>query len=227
MAKKHTKNDEEEEWVYDPVKEIVGNKAAEKVIWSTKSLELAVAGIKKGMPLKANPFCGKNTKLLKPNLVYKRTKEEIDDYIKCMQDPIYFASLCYLMTPKGLKPCVLRDYQVEYLKHLKEHRFSTFLSCRQSGKSFLSIDKITILIPFNIYELYKKVNYNNEKQTIRFYKKLINMIEKYEYNIYENSIIITIPAYELFNCFNNSIIWKIRYMIYNAIVKIESNEKGK
>ena len=227
MAKKHTKNDEEEEWVYDPVKEIVGNKAAEKVIWSTKSLELAVAGIKKGMPLKANPFCGKNTKLLKPNLVYKRTKEEIDDYIKCMQDPIYFASLCYLMTPKGLKPCVLRDYQVEYLKHLKEHRFSTFLSCRQSGKSFLSIDKITILIPFNIYELYKKVNYNNEKQTIRFYKKLINMIEKYEYNIYENSIIITIPAYELFNCFNNSIIWKIRYMIYNAIVKIESDEKGK
>mgnify|MGYP003538271475 CR=1 FL=1 len=227
MAKKHTKNDEEEEWVYDPVKEIVGNKAAEKVIWSTKSLELAVAGIKKGMPLKANPFCGKNTKLLKPNLVYKRTKEEIDDYIKCMQDPIYFASLCYLMTPKGLKPCVLRDYQVEYLKHLKEHRFSTFLSCRQSGKSFLSIDKITILIPFNIYELYKKVNYNNEKQTVRFYKKLINMIEKYEYNIYENSIIITIPAYELFNCFNNSIIWKIRYMIYNAIVKIESNEKGK
>jgi len=227
MAKKHTNNDEEEEWVYDPVKEIVGNKAAEKVIWSTKSLELAVAGIKKGMPLKANPFCGKNTKLLKPNLVYKRTKEEIDDYIKCMQDPIYFASLCYLMTPKGLKPCVLRDYQVEYLKHLKEHRFSTFLSCRQSGKSFLSIDKITILIPFNIYELYKKVNYNNEKQTIRFYKKLINMIEKYEYNIYENSIIITIPAYELFNCFNNSIIWKIRYMIYNAIVKIESDEKGK
>lgn len=227
MAKKHTNNDEEEEWVYDPVKEIVGNKAAEKVIWSTKSLELAVAGIKKGMPLKANPFCGKNTKLLKPNLVYKRTKEEIDDYIKCMQDPIYFASLCYLMTPKGLKPCVLRDYQVEYLKHLKEHRFSTFLSCRQSGKSFLSIDKITILIPFNIYELYKKVNYNNEKQTVRFYKKLINMIEKYEYNIYENSIIITIPAYELFNCFNNSIIWKIRYMIYNAIVKIESNEKGK
>lgn len=227
MAKKHTKNDEEEEWVYDPVKELVGNKAAEKVIWSTKSLELAVAGIKKGMPLKANPFCGKNTKLLKPNLVYKRTKEEIDDYIKCMQDPIYFASLCYLMTPKGLKPCVLRDYQVEYLKHLKEHRFSTFLSCRQSGKSFLSIDKITILIPFNIYELYKKVNYNNEKQTVRFYKKLINMIEKYEYNIYENSIIITIPAYELFNCFNNSIIWKIRYMIYNAIVKIESYEKGK
>lgn len=132
---KQDKNKQQEEWVYDPVKEIVGNKAAEKVIWSTKSLQMAVDGLKKGMPLKANPFCGKNTKLLKPNLVYKRTKEEIDDYIRCMQDPIYFASLCYLMTPNGLKPCVLRDYQVEYLKHLKDHRFSIFLSCRQSGKS--------------------------------------------------------------------------------------------
>lgn len=132
-----TKQDKnkQEEWVYDPVKEIVGNKAAEKVIWSTKSLQMAVEGLKKGMPLKANPFCGKNTKLLKPNLVYKRTKEEIDDYIRCMQDPIYFASLCYLMTPNGLKACELRDYQVEYLKHLKDHRFSIFLSCRQSGKS--------------------------------------------------------------------------------------------
>ena len=132
---KQDKNKQQEEWVYDPVKEIVGNKAAEKVIWSTKSLQMAVDGLKKGMPLKANPFCGKNTKLLKPNLVYKRTKEEIDDYIRCMQDPIYFASLCHLMTPNGLKPCVLRDYQVEYLKHLKDHRFSIFLSCRQSGKS--------------------------------------------------------------------------------------------
>ena len=227
MGKKHNKNGEEEEWVYDPVKEIVGNKAAEKVIWSTKSLELAVDGLKKGMPLKANPFCGKNTKLLKPNLVYKRTKEEIDDYIRCMQDPIYFASLCYLMTPKGLKPCVLRDYQIDYLKHLKDHRFSAFLSCRQSGKSALSIYKITILIPFNIYELYKNANKNDNVKNVKFYKKICKLVKKYEYNIYENSIIITIPAYELFNCFNNSIIWKIRYMIYNKIVKIESNEKGK
>ena len=44
------------------------------------------------LPLKANPFIGKNAKLLKSELVYKRTEEEIDDYIKCKEDPIYFAS---------------------------------------------------------------------------------------------------------------------------------------
>ena len=52
-----------------------------------------------------------------------------------MQDPVYFASKCYLMTPKGLQPCILRDYQEDYLNHVKNNRFSIFLSCRQSGKS--------------------------------------------------------------------------------------------
>ena len=52
-----------------------------------------------------------------------------------MKDPVYFASKCYLMTPEGLKPCILRDYQIDYLRHLQKNRFSIFLSCRQSGKS--------------------------------------------------------------------------------------------
>ena len=129
MAKK------EFEYEFDPVKYEKNGKEAEKVIWSTKSLNAAVKAINEGLPLKANPFCGKNTQLLKPDLVYKRTEEEINDYIKCMQDPVYFASKCYLMTPQGLQPCVLRDYQEDYLNHVKNNRFSIFLSCRQSGKS--------------------------------------------------------------------------------------------
>ena len=120
---------------YNPVKEIKGGVEASKVIWSTKSLNAAVDALTKGLPLKANPFCGTNTKLLKPELVYKRTQEELDDYIKCMNDPIYFAEKCFLMTPNGLSKVTLRDYQVDYLNHLKNNKFSIFLSCRQSGKS--------------------------------------------------------------------------------------------
>lgn len=129
MAKK------EFEYEYDPVKYDKGGKEAEKVIWTTKSLDAAVKALNEGLPLKANPFIGKNTKLLKPDLLYKRTQEEIDDYIHCMEDPIYFGSKCFLMTPEGLQPCVLRDYQEDYLNHVKNNRFSIFLSCRQSGKS--------------------------------------------------------------------------------------------
>lgn len=135
MVKENNKRYDDLEYEYDPVKEQKDGKAAAAVIWSTKSLNRAIEGIKKGLPLKANPFIGKNTKLLKPDLVFKRTDEEIADYARCMQDPIYFASKCFLMTPTGLRPVELRDYQIAYIKHLKENRFSIFLSCRQSGKS--------------------------------------------------------------------------------------------
>ena len=120
---------------YNPVKEIKGGTEASQVVWSTKSLNAAVDALKKGLPLKANPFCGTNTMLLKPDLVYKRTEEEVDDYIKCMQDPLYFAEKCFLMTPKGLQPVKMRDYQKEYLTNLKENRFNILLACRQAGKS--------------------------------------------------------------------------------------------
>ena len=120
---------------YNPVKEIKGGTEASKVVWSTKSLNAAVDALKKGLPLKANPFCGTNTMLLKPDLVYKRTEEEVDDYIKCMQEPLDFAEKCFRMTPKGLQPVKMRDYQKEYLTNLKENRFNILLACRQAGKS--------------------------------------------------------------------------------------------
>ena len=58
------------EFEFDPVKRDKGGKEAEAVIWSCSVLEKAVDAMKKGLPLKANPFIGKNTKLLKPDLVF-------------------------------------------------------------------------------------------------------------------------------------------------------------
>ena len=130
--KKHDKTE------FDPIKVARDGKMAEQVIWSTNSINTAIDGINKGLQLKANPFIGKDTQLLKPNLVYKRTKEEIEDFKKCMFDPIYFASKCYIKTPTGLKPCTLRDYQVKYINHLVDHRFSILRACRQAGKSVIT-----------------------------------------------------------------------------------------
>lgn len=138
------------EFEYNPVKESVNGQAAERVIWSTKAFKIAVDAIRKGLPLKANPFCGKNVQLLKPDLVYRRTQEEIDDYIKCKEDPVYFASKCFLMTPEGLKPCVLRDYQIDYLRMLQKNNFTIMLSCRQAGKSTTTAIFCLWVILFNI-----------------------------------------------------------------------------
>jgi len=137
------------EYEFNPIKDQVGGKEAEKVIWSTAVINKALEGIQQGQPLKASPFLNKNTKLLKPELVRKYTQEEIEDYKKCALDPIYFASKCYLKTPEGLKPCVLRDYQVDYIRHLQKNRFSIFLSCRQSGKSTTTAIYCLWVILFN------------------------------------------------------------------------------
>lgn len=141
-----SKNNEVE---FNPVKEEVGGKKAERVVWTTKIIEIALRAIQQGKPLKVSPFYMKNTKLLKPELVYRRTKEEIDDYIHCKQDPVYFGSLCSLMTPEGLQRCKLRDYQEEYLRHLQKHQFSILLAARQVGKSVTTAIYCLWVILFN------------------------------------------------------------------------------
>ena len=144
MAKKH-----DIDYEFDPVKYETNGKNAEKVVWTTKALEKAVDALNEGLPLKANPFIGKVTQLLKPDLVYRRTPEEIEDYIKCKQDPVYFAEKCFLMTPEGLQKCKMRDYQIEYLNHLKNNRFSVLLAARQSGKSTTTAIYCLWVILFN------------------------------------------------------------------------------
>lgn len=186
---------------FDPVKREVGGEEAEKVIWSTKALEAAVKALNEGLPLKVNPFCGKDTQLLKPELLYRRTKEEVDDYIKCMQDPVYFASKCYLMTPAGLQPCKLRDYQVDYLNLVAHNRFTCFRSCRQSGKTLNFVNKVNILL--NSDDIIRKIDH--------FYIK--------DKDIYE------LPLFEIYNLYcKQTWKWKIKYHLYKIIYKL--NEKN-
>ena len=191
------------EYEFNPIKDLKGNEQAQQVIWSTKSLDAAVNAIKQGLPLKANPFIGNNTKLLKPELVFKRTDEEVEDYIRCMNDVIYFASKCYIIQPTGLEACVLRDYQIDYLKHLQENRFSILLAARQIGKCLNMLNFIRIKLKNN-----------------KFDKKL----EKLFYYKLEDDIYL-VPLFELYNLYDNSFIWKIKYQLYKIIYKLEYGRK--
>lgn len=197
--------EKEFEFEYNPIKEQIGGKAAEKVIWSTAVINKALEGIQQGQPLKASPFLNKNTKLLKPELVRRYTPEEIDDYKRCAVDPIYFAEKCYLMTPEGLKPCKLRDYQKDYIRHLQHNRFSIFLSCRQSGKCFSYLSSVKIFLE-NISQnvvIKEKLNY--------FYIKD---------NIYN------VPIFELYNLYcKQTLIWKCKYHLYKIIYRLTYGRK--
>lgn len=193
------------EFEFDPVKRDKGGKEAEAVIWSCSVLEKAVDAMKKGLPLKANPFIGKNTKLLKPDLVFKRTQEEIEDYMHCMEDPLYFATKCYLMTPTGLQPVILRDYQEDYMRHLQKNRFSLFLSCRQSGKTFLQNTKVKFLFTNSFINNYG-IQFGKQKFTYLF--KNFKYIKSGSYYLFE------LPFYEFQNLFDDTVCWKLKYNLY-------------
>lgn len=136
---------------FNPVKEEVGDVRAKRVVWTTNALDTAVSALAVGKRLKINPFYENEVKLIKADLVYERTDEEIEEWHRCRKDIIYFADkYCKMMTPEGIKHIVLRDYQREYLKHLMNNRLSIFLSCRQSGKTTTSALFMLHYICFNI-----------------------------------------------------------------------------
>lgn len=124
---------------FDPVKQDKDGVRALRIVWSTKSIQAALDGLNAGRKLVANPFYENNTRLLKGDLVFERTQEEIEEWKKCAKDIIYFSNTyCKLMTPEGIKQIVLRDYQEEYLRHLMKCKMSIMLSARQAGKTTTS-----------------------------------------------------------------------------------------
>lgn len=136
---------------FNPIKETIDGKKAHDMIWSSKVIEVALKGLEQGKKLIANPFYENNTKLLKGDLVFERTSEEIEEWIRCREDIIYFANkYCKLMTPEGIKNVEMRDYQKDYLRHLEKNRLSIMLSVRQSGKTTTSAIFLLHYILFNI-----------------------------------------------------------------------------
>ena len=104
---------------FNPVKEDTSGKQAKRAVWSTKVINMAIKGLMQGKRLVANPFYENDIKLLKGDLLFQRTPDEIEEWKRCANDILYFAEkYCKLLTPEGIKHVKLRDYQKKYLQHL-------------------------------------------------------------------------------------------------------------
>lgn len=136
---------------FNPVKEEQDGKVARRMVWSTMSIDMALKGLEQGRKLVANPFYENNTKILKGDLVFERTEDEIAEWLRCKNDILYFAEkYCKLMTPQGIQHITLRDYQKLYLKHLEKNRLSIYLACRQCSKTTMSSIFMLHYICFNV-----------------------------------------------------------------------------
>ena len=153
MSNKELKNKKIKQDTFNPVKEDKDGVMAKRMVWSSKALDLAIAGIQAGRKLVANPFYENNMKLLKGDLVFDRTQDEIAEWLRCKNDIIYFVEkYCQLMTPEGIQHVKLRDYQKNYLRHLEKHRLSIYLACRQCGKCNLFTTNILCKINWKLFE---------------------------------------------------------------------------
>lgn len=135
---------------FNPIKEDKEGIEAKRMIWSTDAINIALKGLQEGKKLVANPFYENNVKLLKGDLVFERTPEEIKEWKKCARNVVYFAeTYCQLMTPEGIQHIQLRDYQKRYLKFLSENRLTIYLAARQVGKSVITAIYVLWYILFN------------------------------------------------------------------------------
>ena len=166
---------------FNPVKADSGDVRAKRAIWTTKSIQLALDGLKAGKRLTANPFYDNNVKLLKGDLVFQRTEEEIAEWKKCASDVVYFVeTYCKFLTPQGIKNVQLRDYQKKYLKHLSENNLSIYLACRQCAKTTTTGAFLLHYVCFNVDKNTMVVG-NKRKTAVEILDKLKKMFVELPY----------------------------------------------
>jgi len=79
------------------------------------------------------------------------TKEQVQEYLKCSQDPIYFIKnyVKIVSLDEGLVPFKLYDYQEDIVDKVHNNRFCIAKLPRQSGKSTTMVSYILHYILFN------------------------------------------------------------------------------
>lgn len=92
-----------------------------------------------------------NSLLKRKNTQHQFTQEQVQEYVKCANDPIYFI-LNYVKivhVDRGLVPFELYDFQKDLINSLHDNRFSIVKTARQCGKSTVSIAYLLHYILFN------------------------------------------------------------------------------
>ena len=77
------------------------------------------------------------TTVKKPKQRQDISKEQVAEYIKCNQDPVYFIETYVRITSidVGEIPFDMYDYQKDMVKNYDNNRFNINLLSRQSGKT--------------------------------------------------------------------------------------------
>ena len=92
-----------------------------------------------------------NPLLKKANVKIDFTKEQIEEYIKCKEDPVYFTKnyVQIVSLDEGLVPFKMWDFQEELIRKFHHNRFNIAKLPRQTGKSTTVVSYLLHYILFN------------------------------------------------------------------------------
>jgi hypothetical protein len=92
-----------------------------------------------------------NPLLKKANVAHDWTKEEIQEYLKCKEDPVYFAVnyVKIVSVDEGLVPFEMYDFQKDLVRKFHENRFNIAKLPRQTGKSTTVVSYLLHYALFN------------------------------------------------------------------------------
>ena len=97
-----------------------------------------------------NNYLG-NPNLKRANVSVEWTEEQIDEYTRCMKDPLYFIEnyIRIVSLDEGLVPFKMYDFQKEMVGTFHKNRFTICKLPRQSGKSTTIIAYLLHYVLFN------------------------------------------------------------------------------
>ena len=92
-----------------------------------------------------------NANLKKKGIEIEWTQDKIQEFIKCANDPSYFAEkyINIVHVDRGLIPIELYDYQREIIEKITNNRRCTVVTSRQAGKTTTAVCVILHYVLFN------------------------------------------------------------------------------
>ena len=97
-----------------------------------------------------NVYLG-NPNLKKANTAIEFTQEEILEFVRCKEDPVYFARkyIQIVSLDEGLVPFEMYDFQEKLVRNFHENRFNICKMPRQTGKSTTVVSYLLHYAVFN------------------------------------------------------------------------------
>lgn len=168
-------------------------KKKNRKIYSTESINQIIKDIGEGYDADYSPFYDRDINLRAANVPFLMTQEEVDEFQKVVDDPLYYVEhYCKFLTDDGLSLVTLRDFQKNVIqtvtdevydeninKVVPKNRNVIWMASRQSGKCVTARESITYIDS----ELSKSkhnnlINFYNKYTKDSFIKRIKSLLYK-------------------------------------------------